>query len=73
MTSDGHVTTISRETDEETFRALGVSLGALGVIVAVTVQCDKAFRLLVKQFPSTRTQVPLACLQLIIDIDYMDC
>lgn len=44
---DGHgePRRFSREDDEETFRAAQVSLGALGVITAVTLRCRPAYRL----------------------------
>ncbi|QSO49684.1 D-arabinono-1,4-lactone oxidase [Alicyclobacillus mengziensis] len=41
----GEVVTCSEAANRELFRALQVSLGALGVIVKVKLQCTKAFRL----------------------------
>ena len=46
MRGDGHVTKLSRDDDDnETFRASTLSLGALGVVVSVTLQCERAFSL----------------------------
>jgi len=40
---DGHVMKLSR--DSEMFDAATLSLGALGVVVSVTLQCERAFNL----------------------------
>jgi len=48
MRADGHVMQLSRDQDgddRELFHAATLSLGALGVIVAVTLQCERAFNL----------------------------
>lgn len=46
MQSDGHVVKLSREDDDnEMFHAATLSLGALGIIVSLTLQCERAFNL----------------------------
>lgn len=47
MRSDGHVIKLSRDQadDYELFHASTLSLGALGVITSVTLQCERAFNL----------------------------
>lgn len=45
VTADGTVRDLSAEHDPELFAAARVGLGALGVITAVTVQCEEAFHL----------------------------
>ena len=46
MQGDGHVIKLSRDDeDAEMFHASTLSLGALGVIVSLTLQCERAFNL----------------------------
>ncbi|MCL2769076.1 MAG: FAD-binding protein [Solirubrobacterales bacterium] len=45
LAADGSLLQCSRERDEELFRAAAVGLGALGVIVEVTLRCVPAFNL----------------------------
>jgi len=46
MLSDGETLTLTRQdTDNDVFHAACLSLGALGVIVSVKLQCEPAFRL----------------------------
>ena len=45
VTADGAVTEISRESDEDAFRAARVGLGAVGVITRVTLRCVPLFTL----------------------------
>jgi len=46
MRSDGEVMTLTRDDeDKDMFNAACISLGALGVIVSVKLQCEPAFRL----------------------------
>lgn len=45
VTADGRVLELSAENDPEAFRAARVSLGALGVLTAVTLRCVPAFAL----------------------------
>src|SRR5437764_11843493 len=45
VTADGSVLECSRESDPETFRAAQVSIGSLGVVAQVTLQCEPAFNL----------------------------
>ena len=54
---DGDVITVSRETDETTFLAACVSLGALGVILSVNVQCEPAFHLEQIRYGTKRKKV----------------
>ena len=43
---DGHVMKLSRDSSEsEMFDAATLSLGALGIVVSVTLQCERAFNL----------------------------
>ena len=57
MKADGDVITVSRETDETTFLAACVSLGALGVILSVKVQCEPAFHLEQTRYGARRKKV----------------
>lgn len=45
LTSDGQQRTLSREKDVDIFLAAALSLGSLGIITKVTLQCEPAFRL----------------------------
>ncbi len=45
ITSDGSVLNISFESDPEAFSAINVGLGSLGIIYAVTLQCEPLFYL----------------------------
>ena len=46
MRSDGEVMTLTRDgEDKDMFNAACLSLGALGVIVSLKLQCEPAFRL----------------------------
>ena len=46
MLSDGETLTLTRnDDDKDLFQAACLSLGALGVIVSVKLQCEPAFRL----------------------------
>ncbi|XP_014666895.1 PREDICTED: L-gulonolactone oxidase-like isoform X2 [Priapulus caudatus] len=57
LTASGEVMTLSREKDEDMFRAAAVSLGALGIILTVTLQCEKAFKLCKTSFTTTMDDV----------------
>ena len=57
MKADGDVFTVSRETDERTFLAACVSLGALGVILSVKIQCEPAFHLEQIRYGAKRKKV----------------
>ena len=57
MTADGGIMTVSRETDETTYLAACLSLGALGVILSVTVQCEPAFHLEQIRYGARREKV----------------
>ena len=43
--ASGEVLKVSKEKDPETFLAVVLSLGAIGIIVAVTLKCEPVFRL----------------------------
>lgn len=45
MTADGNVHTISRDLDEDLYRAAVVSVGTMGIILTLTLQCEPAFNL----------------------------
>lgn len=45
LTSDGQQRTLSKEKDVDIFLAAALSLGSLGIITKVTLQCEPAFRL----------------------------
>ncbi len=45
ITSDGSLLNISLESDPEAFSAINVGLGSLGIIYAVTLQCEPLFYL----------------------------
>ena len=46
MLSDGKIMTLTcNDEDQEMFHAASLSLGALGVILSIKLQCESAFRL----------------------------
>lgn len=45
VTADGSLRLISLQSDPEAFKAVSVSLGTLGIIYAVTLQCEELFYL----------------------------
>lgn len=51
VTGDGRVVYMTEETHGEAFRAARQSLGALGIVTRVTLQCREAFRLMERNFP----------------------
>ncbi|MCJ0980263.1 FAD-binding protein [Rhodococcus sp. ARC_M12] len=55
MTADGELVQCSREENTELFDAARVSIGALGVITRVTLECVPAFALRAVEKPSTLT------------------
>src|SRR3954449_588798 len=55
--ADGSVVTCSREEQPELFTAARVGLGALGVVTAVTLQCEPAFELWADECPMPLVQV----------------
>ncbi|XP_070200311.1 L-gulonolactone oxidase-like [Littorina saxatilis] len=57
MTASGEVIHISKEDNSELMPAAVLSLGALGIILNVTLQCEPAFNLLQKQNPGTLKDV----------------
>ena len=50
LCADGSVITLSREKDEDLFLAGVLNLGALGVVLSLTVQCEDAYRLSAVQY-----------------------
>ena len=66
MTADGEVMTLSRDRDADMFTAACLSLGALGVILTVTVQCEKAFNLSQTQYSTKLDDVRDTFLNIII-------
>nr|AGQ16462.1 gulonolactone oxidase [Fluvitrygon signifer] len=57
MTAAGEVLECSESVNREIFQAARVHLGALGVVLTVTIQCASAFHVEVQQFPQTLTEV----------------
>ncbi|XP_076451036.1 L-gulonolactone oxidase-like [Babylonia areolata] len=57
MTASGEVMRISKTENSELLPAVVLSLGALGVILTVTLQCEPAFRLHNKPFTSSLKDV----------------
>ncbi|CAL1541329.1 unnamed protein product [Lymnaea stagnalis] len=57
MKASGEVITINEEVNSELLPAAALSLGSLGVIISVTLQCEKAFRLHCKQVTNTLQNV----------------
>lgn len=45
LCADGTLLTVNERDNVETFRAARVSLGSLGIITAVTIQCEPSYRL----------------------------
>lgn len=62
MKASGEVINISRETDAPLFRAACLGLGCLGIILTLTLQCEKAFNL-------HKTLQPAKLDQILDDID----
>lgn len=45
MKADGEIIYCSRQSNPEIFKAALLSLGCIGIIINVTLQCEPAFRL----------------------------
>ena len=45
LCADGSTRTLSRDQDEELFRAALVGLGALGIVISFQLQCESAYNL----------------------------
>jgi hypothetical protein len=45
LCADGRLLTVNEENNADLFRAARIGLGALGIIVALKIQCEPAFRL----------------------------
>jgi L-gulonolactone oxidase len=52
MTASGEVIHISKEENSDLLPATTLSLGSLGIILTVTLQCELAFNLHQKQYPA---------------------
>jgi L-gulono-1,4-lactone dehydrogenase len=57
VTGDGSVISCTAETEPELFSAARVGIGALGVVTAVTLQCEPAFTLVADEQPMPLAQV----------------
>lgn len=57
MKANGEVLTVSRESNEELYRAAGVHLGALGIILSVTLKCEPIFNIELRLYPITLKEV----------------
>lgn len=57
MTAAGEILECSESLNSEIFQAARLHLGALGVILSVTIQCVPAFHIELQQFPQTLTEV----------------
>ena len=51
MTASGEILEISNEKNSELMPAVTLSLGSLGVILTVTLQCEPAYKLHLVQYP----------------------
>ena len=51
--ASGEMLTVSKENDPETFPAAVLSLGAIGILVTVTLKCEPAFRLKQVQYAAS--------------------
>ncbi|XP_048457352.1 L-gulonolactone oxidase-like [Rhincodon typus] len=57
MTAAGNTLECSDTVNHEIFQAARLHLGALGVVLNVTIQCVPAFKTHLQQFPKTLTEV----------------
>uniref|UniRef100_A0AAJ7WTA7 L-gulonolactone oxidase n=1 Tax=Petromyzon marinus TaxID=7757 RepID=A0AAJ7WTA7_PETMA len=57
MLASGEVVSVSAESNRDLLSAVRVHLGALGVVLTVSLQCVAAFRLAQRTFPSTLAEV----------------
>ena len=57
MTANGDVINCSREENEDVFLCALCSIGAMGVVLSMTWQCEPAFRLHQKLHPFTLNEV----------------
>ena len=65
MRGDGHVMKLSRDhdDDDELFDASTLSLGALGIVVALTLQCEQVFNLQQLTYTATLDHVRTGALR----------
>ncbi|XP_069786751.1 L-gulonolactone oxidase-like [Narcine bancroftii] len=57
MTASGEILECSDSVNREVFQAAQLHLGALGVILTVTIQCVPAFHIQLQRFPQTLSEV----------------
>lgn len=50
MLSDGSIFTLSANRNLELFLAAACSLGSFGIILTVTLQCEPAYNLILRQY-----------------------
>ncbi len=72
MRADGTVVTLDAEHDPDAFRAARVSLGALGVVTAVTLQAVPAFRLRGVDGPASLVETLEALPELVTAHDHFE-
>ena len=60
MTATGEIMHLSKEENSGLLPAACLSLGSLGIILNVTLQCEPAFNLHLKQYPATLKDVSRA-------------
>lgn len=51
MLASGEILTLSETSNREVFKAAQCGLGALGIIVHLTIQCESAFNLHILEYP----------------------
>jgi FAD/FMN-containing dehydrogenase len=57
MKANGDVVTVSRQSNEELYRAAGVNLGALGIIITATIKCEPIFNMELRLYPIKLNEV----------------
>jgi len=71
MLANGDVVKLSRDDqDAEMFHASTLSLGALGIILSVTLQCERAFNLQQVQYSVPLKDVRLLCIYTLTSFFY---
>lgn len=73
VTANGEVVECSASEDPELFRAARVSLGALGVVSAVTIQCEPAFNLHAVEGPASFDEVLERFDELVASNEHFEC
>lgn len=72
VTADGELLTVDEEHSPELLPAVAVGLGALGILVDVTVQCVPAFTLAAVEKPEPLAEVTDAFAQRIAEADHFE-